>query len=112
MTFKYYIKHLAWGLIGCGYPLYIMIMGLHDDSIYPPYIPFIPYIAAYLAISAIAFPFSFYMAERVIIKKTSGQTWDSHFSESSPSWSAFIFAYLLCIIFFIPLCLAYPFIKK
>lgn len=112
MTFKYYIKHFAWGLIGCGYPLYTILMGLHDESIYPPYVPFMPYIAAYLTVSAIAFPYSFYVFEQIMTRKLSKETWENNFSESSPSWGAFIFAYLLCVILFLPLCLAYALIKK
>ena len=63
MTFRYYLRHCLWGLVGCGSLVYNILTDLKDGKIFPSYIPYIPYVAAYLAIGAVAYPFAYYALE-------------------------------------------------
>lgn len=112
LTLKYYFKLCFWGLGGCGSLVYIILADLHDGKIYSSYIPYMPYIAAYLAIGAVAFPFAYFSIKKLALKTLSKQAWGSYFSEDSPSWGAFVFIYLLCVLFVVPLCIVYLFIKE
>lgn len=112
MTIKYYFRHCLWGLGGCGYMIYVILNSMHDGKIYPAYVSFMPFIAAYLAIGAVAYPFAFYVTERLSRKVMSAETWNAYCGTDSPSWGAFIFIYLFCVIFVLPLCIIYPFISK
>ncbi|MFX4310924.1 hypothetical protein F8O53_03050 [Enterobacter sp. 63] len=112
MTFKYYLKYCLWGLIGCGYLAYLILTDLRDGKTSPAYAPYMPYIATYLAIGAVILPFSFYVSEQLALKIMKKETWDNHFGADSPSWGAFIFVYLLCILLSIPLLMLYPFTGK
>ncbi|HBA9748277.1 TPA: hypothetical protein J1414_004706 [Escherichia coli] len=112
MTLKYYIKYFFWGLAGCGYLIYIILTDLYEGKILPAYTPYMPYIAAYLTVSAITLPFSFYVSEQLAMKIMRKESWDNHFGADSPSWSAFIFVYLFCILLSVPLFMLYPFVNK
>lgn len=74
MTFRYYLRHCLWGLVGCGSLVYNILTDLKDGKIFPSYIPYIPYVAAYLAIGAVAYPFAYYAleisAQKIIPKKS------------------------------------------
>ncbi|MCC2919090.1 hypothetical protein [Enterobacter hormaechei] len=108
MTLKYYLKYCLWGLVGCGYLVYLILTGLREGKILPAYAPYMPYIATYLAIGAVILPFAFYVLEQLSLKIMKKETWDNHFGADSPSWCAFVFVYLLCILLSIPLLLLYP----
>lgn len=112
MTIKYYLRYCLWGFIGCGYLIYTILNDLNEGKIYPAYIPYMPYVAAYLLISALAFPFDFYVFEKITLKVMKKETWNDYFGSNSPSWSAFPIIYLLCVIFSLPLLMCYPFINK
>lgn len=112
MTAKYYLKKCLWGLIGCGYLTYVILSDLRSGDVYPPYLPYMPYIAGYLAISAIIFPFAFYTAERLALKTMKRETWSNFFGSDSPSWGAFIFVYIFCVLLSVPLLIVYLFINK
>lgn len=112
MTVKYYLKHCLWGLIGCGYLTYVILTDLHNGDIYPSYEPYMPYIAGYLAISAVIFPFAFYTTEQLALKTMKKETWSNYLGSDSPSWGAFIFVYIFCVLLSVPLFFIYPFINK
>ena len=112
MTIKYYLKHCLWGLIGCGYLTYLILTDLNSGDIYPAYAPYMPYIASYLAVSAVIFPFAFYTTEQLSLKKMKKETWGNYFGSDSPSWGAFIFVYIFCVLLSVPLFFIYPFINK
>ncbi|MCM8261211.1 hypothetical protein M8U38_24255, partial [Enterobacter hormaechei] len=103
MTIKYYLKHCLWGLIGCGYLTYLILTDLNSGDIYPAYAPYMPYIASYLAVSAVIFPFAFYTTEQLSLKKMKRETWGNYFGSDSPSWGAFIFVYIFCVLLSVPL---------
>lgn len=112
MTLRFYLKYCIWGFLGCGYLVYMILTKLHDGSVYPPYIPYMPYIAAYLTISAVLFPFAFYASEALALKLMSKDNWDAHFGDNSPSWGAFIFVYIICVLLSVPLFIIFLFVKK
>lgn len=112
MTIKYYLKHCLWGLVGCGYLSYTIITDLLNGKIFPAYAPYMPYVAAYLSIAAVTYPFAFYVSEKLALKLMKKEAWDNIFGADSPSWGAFIFVYLLCVLLSIPLLILYPFVSK
>ncbi|HDR2890894.1 TPA: hypothetical protein I4G69_001729 [Enterobacter asburiae] len=112
MTLKYYLKYCLWGLVGCGYLVYVILTDLRDGKIFPAYAPYMPYIASYLAIGAVILPFAFYVSEKLALKIMKKETWDNYFGADSPSWGAFIFVYMFCILLSAPLLLLYPAVNK
>ena len=98
MTFRYYLRHCLWGLVGCGSLVYNILTDLKDGKIFPSYIPYIPYVAAYLAIGAVAYPFAYYALEisaQKIIPR-----------------NLFLFVLMFCILFIVPLLALYFCISK
>lgn len=112
MTLKYYLKYCLWGLVGCGYLVYVILTDLRDGKIFPAYAPYMPYIASYLAIGAVVLPFAFYVSEKLALKIMKKETWDNYFGADSTSWGAFIFVYMFCILLSAPLFLLYPAVNK
>lgn len=112
MTVKYYLKYCLWGFIGCGYLVYSILTDLRDDKIFPDFVPFMPYLAAYLTVAAVIFPVSFWTLEYLTTKGLNKNTWENYFSESSPSWRVFIFAYAFSIVLSAPLFLIFFFVRK
>ncbi len=55
MTFRYYLRHCLWSLVGCGSLVYNILTDLKDGKIFPSYVLYIPYVAAY--------PFAYYALE-------------------------------------------------
>ncbi|STP20828.1 Uncharacterised protein [Escherichia coli] len=85
MTFRYYLRHCLWGLVGCGSLVYNILTDLKDGKIFPSYIPYIPYVAAYLAIGAVAYPFAYYALEISAQKIIPKKSWDRFFSDTGSS---------------------------
>lgn len=112
MTFRYYLRHCLWGLVGCGSLVYNILTDLKDGKIFPSYIPYIPYVAAYLAIGAVAYPFAYYAleisAQKIIPKKSR----DRFFSDTGSSRNLFLFVLMFCILFIVPLLVLYFCISK
>lgn len=63
VTFRYYLRHCLWGIIGCGSLVYNILTDLNDGKIFPSYVPYMPYVAAYLTIGAVTYPFAYYALE-------------------------------------------------
>ncbi len=112
MTLNYYLKKCLWSLTGCGYFVYLILNDLHDGLIFPSYQPYIPYVAAYLVISAVVYPFSFYVSEKLAMMVMKKETWEYYFAFNGPSRNFFIFTYFLCVLFSIPLLMLYPLVNK
>ncbi|EAQ6121107.1 hypothetical protein DSA95_23395 [Salmonella enterica subsp. enterica serovar Plymouth] len=112
MTFSYYLRHCLWSLVGCGYLVYNILTDLSNGQIYHSYIPYMPYVAAYLTISAVAYPFAYYALEKSAYKIMSKKSWEEYFSDFGSSRSLFLFVYMFCIIFIAPLLILYSFIQK
>ncbi len=112
MTVKYYFRHCFWGFLGFGYLVYSILKDLHDGLIFPAYIPYMPYIATYLAISTVAYPFSLFVMNNLLLMIMKKETWRYYFTLNGPTWNFFIFAYLFCGLFSVPLLMLYPFIRN
>ncbi|QGR09615.1 hypothetical protein CTZ24_24425 (plasmid) [Pantoea phytobeneficialis] len=112
MTGKYYFRHCFWGLIGFGYFVYSILKDLHDGLIFPAYIPYIPYVAIYLSISAVTYPYSLFVTNKLGLMIMKKETWSYFFTVNGPSWNFFIFVYLFCGLLSVPLLILYPLIKR
>ncbi len=120
MTFRYYLRHCLWGLVGCGSLVYNILTDLKDGKIFPSYIPYIPYVAAYLAIGAaaylaigaVAYPFAYYALEISAQKIIPKKSWDRFFSDTGSSRNLFLFVLMFCILFIVPLLALYFCISK
>ncbi|HBC5665234.1 TPA: hypothetical protein MDF12_004691 [Escherichia coli] len=112
MTFRYYLRHCLWGLVGCGSLVYNILTDLKDGKIFPSYIPYIPYVAAYLAIGAVAYPFAYYALEISAQKIIPKKSWDRFFSDTGSSRNLFLFVLMFCILFIVLLLALYFCISK
>lgn len=112
VTFRYYLRHCLWSLVGCGYLVYNILTDLSNGQIYHSYVPYMPYVAAYLTIGAVAYPFAYYALEKSAHKIMSKKSWEEHFSDFGSSRSLFLFVYMFCIIFTAPLLILYFLIQK
>lgn len=111
MTLKYYIRHCFWGYFGFGYLVYSILIDLHEGLIFPAYIPYMPYISTYLAISAVTYPFSLLVMNKLSLMIMRKETWSYYFTANGPSWNYFIFIYIICGLLSVPLLMLYPLIK-
>lgn len=73
MTFRYYLRHCLWGLVGCDSLVYNILTDLNDGKTFHSYIPislypYIPYIVACLTIDDVAYPLAYYALEYNSIK--------------------------------------------
>lgn len=112
MTFRYYLRHCLWGLVGCGSLVYNILTDLKDGKIFPSYVPYIPYVAAYLAIGAVAYPFAYYALETSAQKIIPKKSWDRFFSDTGSSRILFLFVLMFCILFIVSLLALYFCISK
>lgn len=112
MTRKYYFRHCLWGFTGFGYLVYAIVKDLRDGLIFPAYTPYMPCIAVYLAVSAITYPYCFFVINKLALMIMKKETWDNHFTLNGPPWNMFIFVYMLCGVLSIPLLMLYPSINK
>lgn len=103
MTLKYYLRHCLWGVCGNGYLIYFIVSDMCDGRIYPPYIPYMPYAVAYLVFGAVVYPFAYRVSEEMALRIMSKGFWDNHFGEESSPWGMFIFVFLFCMLFSVPL---------
>lgn len=112
VTFRYYLRHCLWGLVGCGALIYNILTDLSNAQVYHSYVPYMPYVAAYLTIGAVAYPFAYCALEASAQKIMSKKSWDRGFSDMGSSRSLFIFVYMFCIAFIIPLIGLYFYIEN
>lgn len=112
MTINYYLKHCLWGLVGFGYLLYAVLKDYYDGLIFPAYVPYIPYIAAYIALSAVIYPYSFFVSEKLMAMKMKKETRGYYFGNNGPSWNFFIILFMLCGVLSIPLLMLYPLVNR
>lgn len=112
MTFRYYLRHCLWGLVGCGSLVYNILTDLNDGNIFPSYVPYMPYVAAYLAIGAVVYPFAYYALEVSAQMIMSKKSWDRFFSDTGSSRNLFLFVLMFCILFIAPLLTLYFCILK
>ncbi|HAT3901985.1 TPA: hypothetical protein OPR08_001939 [Citrobacter koseri] len=112
MTFRYYLRHCLWSLVGCGSLVYNILTDLNDGNIFPSYVPYMPYVAAYLAIGAVAYPFAYYALEISAQKIMSKKSWDRFFSDTGSSRNLFLLVLMFCILFIAPLLTLYFCISK
>ncbi len=52
MTFRYYLRHCLWSLVGCGSLVYNILTDLKDVKIFPSYVAAYPFAYYALEISA------------------------------------------------------------
>lgn len=112
VTFRYYLRHCLWSLVGCGYLVYNILTDLSNGKIYPSYVPYMPYVAAYLTIGAVAYPFAYYALEKSAHKIMSKKSWYRFFSDTGSSRNLFLFVLMFCILFTAPLLTLYFCISK
>ncbi|HAL0699804.1 TPA: hypothetical protein PRP85_000042 [Escherichia coli] len=112
MTFRYYLRHCLWGLVGCGSLVYNILTDLNDGNIFPSYVPYMPYVAAYLAIGAVSYPFAYYTLEISAQNIMSKKSWDRFFSGTGSSRNLFLFVLMFCILFTAVLLILYFYISK
>lgn len=112
MTFRYYLRHCLWGIIGCGSLVYNILTDLNDGKIFPSYVPYMPYVAAYLTIGAVTYPFAYYALEKSMLKIMSKKSWDRFFSDTGSSRNFFLIVLMFCVSLVIPLLILFFFISQ
>ena len=112
MTKKYYFANLSWGLVWLCVVVYSYSVGFNA----PRSVSDMVLNYGLFAVSAIVYPFSKYVIERVIAAFLSERfRKKSFFAEGVGNRGIYVFFYLICFIFAIPfglMYLVYRFVKR
>ncbi|HAG0017823.1 TPA: hypothetical protein G8O67_005221 [Salmonella enterica] len=112
ITLKYYLRHCLWGWCGYGYLTCFIVRDMNNGRIFPPYAPYMSFVVAYLVLSAILYPFSYYTSEKLALKIMTKHFWDRHIGVNSGVFGMFIIVWLFCMPLSVPLFIVYLCIRE